>query len=539
MNRRINSLSVSMLALAIAGCSPASPSTPTGSGGSGNPGSGGSATGTGGAGSGGSGGATGTGGASGTGGTTGSGGTGGAVGGSGGGSGGAAGGTDGGSGGSDGGPGGATMAKPCPTTPGMQTANLTIRRPEIGARRVAAVPAGEIVRIAHNPMTNEIIIMHGGSFSKLDPVANTVTSYNGGSPGGTVRGFAIGPDGTFYALSVGGNLSVTVRKGVAAGASRTWTTMATSDGYPGSNTNFIHSWAGLAVSPDNMWVYFSSGSRTDHGETGNGGGEVPLTSAIFRIPVNATGVMLRNDEAMLKTAGLLYADGIRNAFDLGFNSEGELFAPDNGPDMDLPDEVNWVQEGKHYGFPWRFGDVNLPTLDATYNPAGDTRLHTGYMAVSTNTYVYSAGFPMPPAGVVFTDPILNRGPDADKFRPTRTSGPTDASMTNMPFAGITPHRSPLGIAFDTKGVLCGDYYKSAFMLSYGTIPPGDLFSDKGEDLLLLQMTKVGDKYEMKATQLAVGIRTPMDSVLVDNKLYTVGPGDGNSIFEFTFPKPAP
>ena len=74
------------------------------------------------------------------------------------------------------------------------------------------------------------------------------------------------------------------------------------------------------------------------------------------------------------------------------------------------------------------------------------------------------------------------------------------------------------------------------MLSHGAVL--DIMGDRGEDLLMLQMTKVGDEYEMKVTQIVAGIRTPIDSVLVDNKLYTISWGAGNSMYEITFPKPA-
>jgi glucose/arabinose dehydrogenase len=49
-----------------------------------------------------------------------------------------------------------------------------------------------------------------------------------------------------------------------------------------------------------------------------------------------------------------------NSFDVAFNSDGELFAGDNGPSAfngeDPPDEFNHIVEGGHYGFPYYFGD---------------------------------------------------------------------------------------------------------------------------------------------------------------------------------------
>jgi hypothetical protein len=292
----------------------------------------------------------------------------------------------------------------------------------------------------------------------------------------------------------------------------------------------------LIVSPDNQYLYMSSGSRTDHGEAEAGPREVALTSAIFRLPTSGNNLNLPNDETALKTAGYLFADGLRNPFDMGFSADGELFAADNGPDMDLPDEFNWVREGMHYGFPWRFGSEANPVLDPAYTPAGDERLHGGFQAVDDNKYVYDSGFPPPPAMMI--DAIKNNGPDADKFRPGPTAtAATDASDMAMPFHGLTGHRSPLGVTFDNESLLCGDYYKSAFVLSFGAFL--DVLGDRGEDLLLLQLTKVGTEYEMKTTQLVTGFTAPIDSVMVDNKLYVVEYGEGSSVYEITFPLPAP
>jgi hypothetical protein len=156
-----------------------------------------------------------------------------------------------------------------------------------------------------------------------------------------------------------------------------------------------------------------------------------------------------------------------------------------------------------------------------YAAAGDMRLHTGYQAVDKMTYGYDAAFPAPPTGVTFVDPIMNAGPDADSYRVGKTGAPIDASNMGMSMPGITGHRSPLGISFDTTGKLCGDYHKQGFFLSYGSLPQSG-FADQGQDLIFLQLTKGASAYTMKATIIAKGLKAPMDSVLVGNRLFTVG-----------------
>jgi glucose/arabinose dehydrogenase len=36
----------------------------------------------------------------------------------------------------------------------------------------------------------------------------------------------------------------------------------------------------------------------------------------------------------------------------------------------LPDEVNFLEQGKHYGFPWRFGNTDNPVREPAYSPEG-------------------------------------------------------------------------------------------------------------------------------------------------------------------------
>jgi glucose/arabinose dehydrogenase len=132
-------------------------------------------------------------------------------------------------------------------------------------------------------------------------------------------------------------------------------------------------------------VFVNSGSRTDHGEVQSNNNaftdarEVPLTSAILRIPANAQDLQLPNDETALKP--YLFADGTRNAYALEFAPNGDLFATDNGPDADYPDELNWIREGLHYGFPWRFGNQDNPQQFADYDSSKDVRLSLDFIAV--------------------------------------------------------------------------------------------------------------------------------------------------------------
>jgi len=450
----------------------------------------------------------------------------------------------GGGGGAGGGAGGAPPmgGGPCSTTAGTNLANLTVRRPEISTRRLGAVAAANVIRIDRDPLTGNIVYMNrAGRFWRVDPTTGTSTATETSYTfTGDHRSMAYGPDGALYTVAVpagtiraGTQIIATIRKG-SPGPTRTWTTMATTAGYPASGTNFDHSFGGLVVSPDNQYLYFGSGSRSDHGEVEGTLREVPLTSAVFRLPITANNLTLANDETAL--APYLFVDGTRNTFDFAWSADGELFGGDNGPDMDLPDEINVLRQGNHYGFPWRFGAEANPMLDPAYTPTGDTRLHVGFQGVDQNKYVYDPAFPAAPAGVTFVDAIPNHGPDLDKFRAGRMGTIQKASALGMTMPGITGHRSPLGLTFDAQGTLCGDYYKAGFVVSFGALI--DVMQDGGQDLALVNLTKVGADYEMKVTQLVAGFTAPIDSVMVGNKIYIVEfavANGGGSLYEITLP----
>jgi glucose/arabinose dehydrogenase len=119
---------------------------------------------------------------------------------------------------------------------------------------------------------------------------------------------------------------------------------------------FQHGVSHIAQGPDGF-IYVSSGSRTDHGEKGNDPkrsteGETPVTSCIWRLDP-------KQDQPKLE----IFAKGIRNAFGFCFDDRGRLFASENGPNADAPEELNFIEKGKHYGFPYRFADWDHKAYD--------------------------------------------------------------------------------------------------------------------------------------------------------------------------------
>src|SRR2546428_973294 len=246
-------------------------------------------------------------------------------------------------------------------------------------------------RIAKDPRNGQLhYLKFNGDIYRisLQPGSGTSTSaraYGAADHGITdsAQGMAIGPDGTIYVVAntttnSGSSTFARIMKGVPDGSGgRTWSLLARTEPYPRSKTAFDHVFNGIVVSPDGIYVYVNSGSRTDHGEVQSAGGlfpdmrEVALTAKIFRLPANGSNLFLPNDISALRGAGYIFAEGTRNSFDFTFAPNGDLFATENGPDRDMSEELNWLRPGLHYGFPWRIGGADKPQQFPNYDPRAD------------------------------------------------------------------------------------------------------------------------------------------------------------------------
>lgn len=421
-------------------------------------------------------------------------------------------------------------------------------RADIALRKVMEV-GPNYIRLVRNPADGDVYLLDSaGGIYRVRDISSSASQDEVASLSeikGKSTGLAFGPDGIAYAAvntTVDTNKTqVLLRRGVPNDNGRfTWETLASSEPYPLSDTYFDHLYNCLIVSLDGRWIYVNAGSRTDHGEVEDNSGafpgmrEVALTARILRVPINATELVLPNDENALMAQGLILARGTRNAYDMAFAPNGDLFAVDNGPDADYPDELNWIREGLHYGFPWRFGTQDNPQSLPDYDPSTDVNLQSGFWAVDHGFYQNDPGFPMPPGE--FTDPVVNVGPDAVIYR-GRDGKEYDANVRGELLSTFTPHRSPLGLVFATEPELPAQWQGeagvlSAFVLSWGAA--GGTLSDQGQDLLHVQLTRNGENYQARATQIARAFRNPIDSVLIENHLYVLEYGGNGAIWELTF-----
>ena len=350
--------------------------------------------------------------------------------------------------------------------------------------------------------------------------------------------------------------AIMVKGKLQKSGARVWTTIATTDPYP-TSPQFYHLLSGMVVSPAGDSMFVCSGARTDHGEVQANAKspntrEVPFTSILLGIPTSASNILLKNDSAWLATSGYVYARGVRNTFDLAFSTDRHLFGAENSGDRDQSDEVNWMRKGHHYGFPWNMGNTNNPQQYPNYDPSKDLLVNDSCLSAEYKYYYNDPAFPKKPAGVTFTLPVHNLGPDADKFRDSATGKVMDGSDLGIGIYSVTAHRSPLGLVFDTTNSMGADLTGNAFLLSYtqggdstGYTTAGDVgpFDDPSEDMLSIKFTynPATGNYDGTFTKIVTGFNDPVDAEIVGNIIYVVENAyDGSpNIYKLTMPDPPP
>ncbi len=359
----------------------------------------------------------------------------------------------------------------------------------------------------------------------------------------------IDADGTFYVLkridlSIYNIATITKGEVDPSSGERTWFTLAETAPYERCDCIYNHEVNALIVSPDNSSLFINSGSRTDHGEIQDGDGHFPglretaLTAVILRVPTDARDLVLPNSRYGLLDQGFLFAEGLRNAYDFAFAPNGDLFATENGPGRDMPEELNWLRQGHHYGFPWRMGLDDTPQQFPDYDPATDFLLSPRSTAVREGYYHNDPTYPPPPRR--FTDPVINLGPDADAYRDPADGRIKDASEESVRFGTFTAHRSPLGLVFDVDHALAEPFQGDGFTLSWTRgDPDGDSvngpFNDPSQDLLHLDLAKVADNYEARVTRIVGGFSNPIDAEIIGQRLYVIEWSGQRGLWEIVLP----
>ena len=343
-------------------------------------------------------------------------------------------------------------------------------------------------------------------------------------------------------------------KGVLqSNGTREWTTILTTTTYPTSSASGDHGFTGITADPQKEYLYFSGGSRTSFGEVQSSNGTYPglreqaITSKIYRIPIDSANIYLNNDSTWIQSTGYVFAEGTRNAYSMAFNGQNQLFAIDNAGERDDPEELNWIQEGRHYGFPWRIGGNANPLSNPNYDATQDPLINPSNGAFLAGHFDADPQFPVPPAGVVFTEPIANYGSAADYYKEEGTGQIKKASESGVPVRTFTAHRSPLGLVIDKDEQIGGAYSGNGFVLSF--MPGGDStgfspispwgsacpFVDPSRELVMLRFAfdSTLNTYGIYTTNVATGFYLPVDAVQVGNAIYVIE--NNGELWKINFP----
>jgi glucose/arabinose dehydrogenase len=268
-----------------------------------------------------------------------------------------------------------------------------------------------------------------------------------------------------------------------------------------------------------------------------------LTAIVFRFPIDSKDLLLPDDEAKLKADGYIFAEGIRNAYDLAFDATGKLFGVSNSSDYDHNEDMFWIRQGHHYGFPWVVGGIENPQQypDWQPNPDTDPFIPKSAHAWAMRYFRNDPEFPKIPAGVKFTPGIQNLGPDANEYR-GHSGKILDGDLTGVTVSTFTPHSSPLALFFDNKKNLSKDLRGDAFTIRYSSGTRSALmkpFTDQGSDLLHLDLSydKGTDNYFVKTKRIVDGFNGATDAVIIKNNVFVIEYGAaGGNIWKIILPK---
>jgi hypothetical protein len=259
-----------------------------------------------------------------------------------------------------------------------------------------------------------------------------------------------------------------------------WTRFA----YPYGIGGFNHGACQIAQGPDGK-IYLGSGSRTDHGEAGDD----PALSRLGEAPHpdvpggpgfaggEFTACILRFEPEKGQQAPEVFSRGNRNPFGFDWDDKGRLIDAEHGPMADHPEELNYIRQGKHYGFPYVFGNNEQPDYP---------------------------DYPKPPPGLRFETPIRNVGPAG--------------LLGDHPMYSLAPHSAPGGMVFYRSGRLPKAYNNSFFLARFGNLVN---YNRIGFDVLNIRLEAQDGKLTAHCERFLDRLGRPIDVAVAAGKLYIV------------------
>lgn len=337
-----------------------------------------------------------------------------------------------------------------------------------------------------------------------------------------------------------GTKGVVMRGTLQPDGERVWSVVAKTVEHGGAQTTFDHGFNDIIVPPGRDYIVVNSGARTDHGEVQHnnnnypGQREVPTTAVLLKLPLDGKDIELTHDEEQV--APYIYVRGVRNIYSLGVSPDGELFGVSNSGDYDHPEDMFWLREGHHYGYPWIMGGVENPQQFPDFEPDPQKYLLLPRFSHALNVGYFhnDPDFPKKPEHLIITPAVQNIGPHADYYRDPETGEVKKASMEGKTLGTFSAHRSPLGLVFDRDEVLTEEFRGDGFVIGHTGMNGGmsrefggaDFGEQEGRDLMHLKLyySEALDNYIVQVTRLVDNFESPTDALLIGNEMYVINHG---------------
>nr|ART36946.1 putative D117 [uncultured bacterium] len=183
----------------------------------------------------------------------------------------------------------------------------------------------------------------------------------------------------------------------------------------------------------------------------------------------------------------IYAEGLRNTVGFDWDTQGRMWGVDNGRDLlgdDLPpEELNLIQQGKFYGWPFRYGN-NVPDPDFGQTP--DPRVASAvppaygfpaHMAPLSVKFIHGPVPGLRNAALVTLHGSWNRS-QKQGYQIMSVHWAADGTITAAPFmTGFLQDQNVLGRPVDTTEgpdgaiYVSDDYAGVIYRVSYGAATP--------------------------------------------------------------------
>ena len=390
--------------------------------------------------------------------------------------------------------------------------------PEGFESRTLTFPRAGMDRIMEHPVTHDIYAIRDGGNKDLYKIdvsesslrAELVAEVNelGIEFDSWSSGLAFDPEGNLYVISHDGDLLLGTYQ--AETDSYDWSSfLDINDTYDIEDVG-DHGFGGLAIDPHTETLYINYGA-IQHGD-GNSEPEPDngLNTRILRVNLDGSNFGV-------------FSRGTRHVFGITVRSDGSLFGVENSTDCHSAERFLFLEEDKHYGFPYTFSS------DRSGN---DTGLFTCEET--------------PIIGGPFSPAMANYGPDA------RPESDQPGYIDGGVYWGLHPHSSPNGIDFYEPSLMNPgailfpeEYHGRAFVARFGQQVRNS--PDVGFDLLSLRLDEANNSFVCNTFFSKVG--RLIDVVCHSNgKLYFLaynstttgsGTGGGNSIlYEISYTLPA-